>query len=221
MNRKVVLKDLFEYLTLVKNEINRHSILFLCLDYDGTLIPIKDHPAKAIIDNEKRKIIRSISGKNDVKIIIATGRSYEDIYNIIKVDGIYYISNHGFKINGPDLSEEFVEPGWEIRLREMCKEIEKKLSCFEGVWIEFKKLTASLHYRMAYKSEVNDIKKTFFETLKNYVDYNIIEGKMVYEITNFSGWNKGKAILFILKHLFGNLWKKKVFIIYIGDDNTD
>jgi trehalose 6-phosphate synthase/phosphatase len=35
------------------------------------------------------------------------------------------------------------------------------------------------------------------------------------------GWDKGRAVLHILRCLYGRAWSERVRVIYVGDDQTD
>ena len=35
------------------------------------------------------------------------------------------------------------------------------------------------------------------------------------------GWDKGRAVLHVLRSLYGPSWSEQVRVIYIGDDHTD
>ena len=35
------------------------------------------------------------------------------------------------------------------------------------------------------------------------------------------GWDKGRAVLHVLRSLYGPSWSERVRVIYVGDDQTD
>ena len=215
------IKNLLDNLGIIEVELHNYSHIFLCLDYDGTLTPIKRHPDLALIPNDTKELLQKISDKSNSTVAIVTGRSYRDIFSKVKLEGIYYAANHGFELCGPGLNKKFIGDNRIIELKNICDELKNRLYLFRGVWIENKGTTASIHYRQANKEDFDGIKQTMNEVLINYEGYHIVEGKRVYEIRPSSEWNKGKAVMLLTEHLFGKSWNKKVCIIYVGDDQTD
>jgi trehalose-phosphatase len=63
------------------------------------------------------------------------------------------------------------------------------------------------------------VKKIFHAVINEFMEekrLNVIKGKKVIELTPNVSWNKGSAVLWILKQL-----KDNCLPIYIGDDQTD
>jgi len=208
-------------LDTLEHQINKFNRFFICLDYDGTLTPIISHPDEAVLSGNMKTILDDISNIGNTYVTIVTGRSYTDIRQRVMLDNIYYAANHGFEIHGPDISRTFTDSQWQMKLQEMCSVLNTNLNRYKGVWIEPKGLTASVHFRQADENELDNIEESFFEVLKNYENYFISKGKKVFEIRNTSEWNKGKAVSFLGRYLFGDAWEKTVFTMYIGDDTTD
>jgi len=77
----------------------------------------------------------------------------------------------------------------------------------------------SLHYRSVKKEKVILIKKVFQTVANEFIEekrLNVIKGKKVIELTPNVPWNKGSAVLWLLKQL-----KDKCRPLYVGDDQTD
>lgn len=56
------------------------------MDYDGTLSPIVDCPDRAFMADEMRAIVGAVAAKFVTAIV--TGRSYQKVYEFVKLDGI-------------------------------------------------------------------------------------------------------------------------------------
>jgi len=76
---------------------------FLFLDYDGTLVPITDTPQKARMPSELKSLLTELSQIPGCKVAIISGRPLEDIKNIVGIQEIIYVGNHGFEIEGPKI----------------------------------------------------------------------------------------------------------------------
>ena len=48
-----------------------------------------------------------------------------------------------------------------------------------------------------------------------------VVGKAVVEGRPPLGWNKGRALLFLLQYRYGDDWPARIRALYIGDDRTD
>jgi trehalose-phosphatase len=116
-----------------------------------------------------------------------------------------------------------------IRQEELEKKIgklEKNLSSINGVFIEDKGFSLSVHYRSANKKAIPSIMSEFYTSLLLHEvrnDVLVKTGKMTLEIMPPIAWDKGKAVLWLLARRKFALRAKniKVLPIYIGDDITD
>src|SRR3989338_5160581 len=77
--------------------------LFLFLDYDGTLTPIRKTPAQANISAETKKVLQRLSKNPCINVAIISGRSLKYIKKIVGLSGIIYVGNHGLEIEGPKI----------------------------------------------------------------------------------------------------------------------
>jgi trehalose-phosphatase len=109
-------------------------------------------------------------------------------------------------------------------LRRIKVRLEKELSGIKGVFVEDKKPSLALHYRLANKADVVFIKTVFYETTIMFLINNKIrirKGKKVIEVNPPLNWDKGKVILWLLARQQLASKGSDVLPIYIGDDVTD
>lgn len=203
---------------VILEKLKGRENIFLFLDYDGTIVPIKKAPKLAKLHPKRRELLEKISRK--IPVAVVSGRSLQNIKNILKIKGIPLIGNHGLEIFHQ--GKVWIHPqALKIKgfLKKRLREIKERIGHFKGVILEDKRLSGSIHYRL--------LKPQFHETLKSIVEEEVVksggklkirEGKKVIEIRPHIDWDKGKAIkkLSSLMNLKGNLLK-----IYIGDDETD
>ncbi|MDP3066146.1 MAG: trehalose-phosphatase [Methanobacteriaceae archaeon] len=186
-------------------------------DIDGTISVIAPTPQAAQVSQPMRLELEKLKKKYDL-VVVLSGRSVEDARQMVGVEGILYIGNHGleFMKNG----KRYVDPGVEIYLsmiREALNTVKENPSCnIEGILREDKGISFSVHYRLCKDPE--DVRKSILGVLENRgisKDLKITEGKKVIEIRPPKGFNKGQ----IIEKLINEHYIKKV--VYLGDDITD
>jgi trehalose-phosphatase len=199
---------------MISQKIEKENVL-LILDYDGTLTPIKARPEEAKLSKNMRNLLNKLRKK--VQVAIVSGRSLEEIEELVRIKKIIYAGNHGLEINME--KEKFVySPALEVVpiIKGISEQLRK--SPIKGTQVEDKKFTVSFHYRRVDPTEVKEAKSFFNRAVSLWVKEKKIEvrrGKKVLEIRP-SGWDKGKTLEWIWDRLGKNL-----FPIYIGDDQTD
>jgi len=193
--------------------------LVFFLDYDGTLTPIVERPELAIMAEDMRDVVTRLSKKHTVAIV--SGRMREDVENLVKIKGLFYVGSHGFDIKGPKFS--MIEP----RVREVIplisqviSELKKEIGPIPGALIEEKKFSVAVHYRLVdEKKYLPRIKEVVDNIVKRNPALRVMSGKKVFEIMPDIDWDKGKAIRWIVETIKIS-WDEDS-VIYIGDDVTD
>jgi len=202
---------------LTKQFSGKQVVLFL--DYDGTLTPIVATPDLAVLSDEMRDSLKRTADCYTTALI--SGRELSNLLKMVAIDGLYYAGNHGFEIEGPHHSKIKTRKG-EKYLEVVDKayhDIKKRVGDIEGVIIEHKKFSLSVHIRLVDESLVDGIEKAVDEVLSHYTELKKHHGKKVFEVRPRMDWHKGKAVMHLLKAL--DLDKEDVLPIYIGDDVTD
>ena len=96
---------LFSHLDRIK-DIIKSKPLFLLLDYDGTLTPIRKTPHAAIIHSEAKSILRAILKNENIKLAIISGRSLRDIKKIVGIKKICYFKIIIFYFQGQGIDSK-------------------------------------------------------------------------------------------------------------------
>jgi alpha,alpha-trehalose-phosphate synthase [UDP-forming]/trehalose-phosphatase len=190
--------------------------IFLFLDYDGTLTPIVGTPEKAVLSKEMRSLIIKLNSILPVAII--SGRSIHDIMRMVDIQDMIYAGNHGAEIwegNKLILGKQLSDT--KKVLKKIIRQLRNELSVEDGVVVEDKGITASIHYRLVNPRKTGRVFENFWSIVSRYEDiFRITSGKKVLEIRPHGIWNKGDAVKWIWKK-FG----KGTVPIYVGDDTTD
>jgi len=199
-----------------------HITLFL--DYDGTLSPIAKSPDEANISPKMRNLLKKISDNKNFTLTIISGRNLKDLKQRVCLKNIIYCGNHGSQISGPKIKFIYpVQQQFKNVLKLIKKNLKAKLTSYKGILLEDKQLSLGVHYRLTKSDQIPLIKKLFHQIVSPYRKTGLIKiktGKKVFEIRPAANWNKGKAVLWLLKQ---KPFKpdKPAQIIYIGDDTTD
>jgi len=195
------------------------KVLLLVLDYDGTLTPIVSRPELALLSDQTRELLRALVQKTPVAII--SGRDRDDVERLVDIDDLLYAGSHGFDMAGfGGVDEELAGiQKFTDDLTAVERELEEKLSCIKGALIERKKYGVAAHYRQVAEGDWDHFKAVVDQVHSRYIQLKKINGKMVVEFQPDIDWNKGKALLWILKCLHFN--SDNMITLYIGDDLTD
>ena len=210
-------KHLWKDWRKVLSTIRASASVFILLDYDGTLTPIVERPEDAYLSSETRDLLKTLTDKRGYKVGIVSGRVLEDVKKRVGLEDLYYIGNHGLELSGPDL--EFVHPeAKELAegISKVSKELKIKLGEVEGVIVEDKMLTVSVHYRATPSEKIGLVKQKVLEVVSRWQHLRLTYGKKVLEVKPRLDWNKGKASQLLIDRV-----APESLPIYAGDDSTD
>lgn len=216
------------YLFSREEEIKRqiaNNFIYLFLDYDGTLTPIADTPDKALLPEDMRRLLRKISKLPGCRLAVISGRSLKDIRKMVGLEGIVYSGNHGLEIDGPKLKFESVVPsGFKKLVKDIKSALRSRLAGIDGVILEDKGHTLSVHYRMVDNRHIPLVKSVFRETTACYLAGSRVKintGKMMLEVRPPIEWDKGRSVMWLLARQKFVSPDEPVMPVYIGDDVTD
>ena len=196
------------------------SKLLLCLDYDGTLVPIAARPEEALPPPALLTLLSQLLARSHITIVVVSGRALADLRTLLPVRGLVYIGTHGCEIGTADGGTRLLVPGGMVSLAiaRLRQELAPMLVDAPGLLLEDKRYTLALHYRLAQPQDMWVIDE-FLAAVRAYqrkgITLEVIHGKKVVEVRPV-GSNKGKAVQFLLAGEHTN-----TLPIYIGDDLTD
>ncbi len=187
----------------------------LLTDVDGTLSPIAPSPGEARVDPAARELLASLVGKLAVVAAI-TGRAPGDVREMVAVDGMTYVGNHGMEQweDGRVLLVPEAAP-YAGRVAPVLAAARAKLD-IEGLLFEDKGITGAVHYRKATNpGETQARVRKVVEPLARDAGLLLHPGKMLIELRPAIELGKGAAAerLITANRLRG--------CIFIGDDTTD
>jgi trehalose 6-phosphate phosphatase len=186
--------------------------LLCAFDFDGTLAPIVAHPDHAYLPPAVREQLLALMGCAPVAII--TGRSVNDIASRLGFRPDFIVGNHGLEgVPGWEAHaarHEALCAGWRMHLEEALHQGRFD----EGVFIEDKRFSLSVHYRKAAQPErAAAVLAEFFSGMTP--PPRVVAGKSIYSLMPEDGGHKGSALTQLLQVTGAH------GAIYVGDDVTD
>jgi len=194
--------------------------LALFLDYDGTLCALQDHPDLANLTPPVRSALESLASRPDTMVSVISGRALADVKAKVGHPGILYAGNHGLEMEGAEIPHFVHEDLVHFRARaaDLAKDLEKL--AVDGAWTEAKGPTLTYHYRAVPAN----LREPLVRDAKNIIHaagYQARDAHNAVEARPPIGWDKGRAVLHVLRTRFGPSWSEQVRVIYVGDDRTD
>lgn len=188
--------------------------LGLVTDMDGTISHIVENPEDAVVTPRNCELLGELRGKLNL-LSVVSGRSLRNLADRMQLPGVVYIGNHGLErwVDG-QLRYTFDLDRYRPMLESSVAQLKKINE--EGIQVEDKHLTVTLHYRQAPDPQgaYNRLLPIVRE-VANRERLDFFEGRMIFELRPPVKANKGSAFAGLLDEfsLDGAL--------YVGDDTTD
>lgn len=170
-----------DYLT---NYLKNVKKLALLLDYDGTLTPIVAHPDLAKMPSETKAILNRLSQNSNVFVAVISGRSAENVKEMVGLSNITYAGNHGLEVLYPDGAKYIHElpTDFNDKVKELVLKLEKKV-VNNGAWVENKGASLTFHFRAVpenlhpamEKEAQRIIEEANFKVIMNFVFHKFLQ----------------------------------------------
>jgi trehalose 6-phosphate synthase/phosphatase len=194
--------------------------LALFLDYDGTLTPLCEHPDQARLSPPMRRALQEVARRPDTDIAIVSGRGLEGVRKMVGEEGLIYAGNHGLEIAGPEIEhfehEDLIH--YRTRSEALADQLDEIAS--HGAWTERKGPTLTFHYRAVPEPLREGIVVDASECIAS-AGYQPRPAHCAIEARPPVGWDKGRAVLHVLRARYGPSWSETARVVYVGDDQTD
>ena len=194
--------------------------LLVASDFDGTLAPLVDQPARAALSSESRQVLVNLAARHPrVRLAFLSGRSLADLARRLGfgLEQAILAGNHGLELRGAGLN--WIHPASiaaRPHLENLVAQLHQSLDHIAGAEVEDKGASLTLHYRRIIEADIPEL-RSIVDGLVLPVDLRRHEGKMAFEFRPRVEWNKGSAMRRILQRL--NLPDEAT--VFLGDDATD
>jgi trehalose 6-phosphate phosphatase len=181
------------------------SNVLLAFDYDGTLAPLVDAPARATMRASTRRLLRRVSTL--YPCVVITGRAKADALGRLgNIEVCRVVGNHGAE---PSPHRSPVRR----RVQQWLPLLKARLSRRQGVVIEDKGFSVAVHYRQARQR--HSTRRAVLAAARTLTDVRLVGGKLVVNLLVPDAPHKGLALERERSHFACDT------VIYVGDDETD
>lgn len=214
---KEIPSALNEFSQIIRQVKGHTPVVFL--DYDGTLTPIVERPEDAVLSDDMRCVISELAKYGTVGII--SGRDLQDVRSKVRLEQILFAGSHGFDVHGPGGEKFTLQKGKKFlpELDTAEEKLKQQLASIENCQVERKKFSIAVHFRRVEKKKINQVETVVDRVHSQHKNLRKNKGKKVLELQPDIDWDKGKALLWLMKELGVDLSSTMPF--YIGDDVTD
>jgi trehalose 6-phosphate phosphatase len=194
---------------------------FIALDRDGTLVPIVDEPARAIVTDAVRRVVTDLAAEPGVRVAVVSARGTRRLAADFDPGRVVLAGSYGLEILFPG-GAKFVHPAASAavpQLGAVKQEIQRLLPYETGVILEDHGVSLCLHWHCVEPDRqalVHDIasrlKQAFPEVWFKTMPTS-------YEVQPPVEWDKGRALDEIESRL--GMDSTSTAYVYAGDSDSD
>ena len=181
------------------------SDVLVALDYDGTLAPIVSMPRKARMRPRTRQLLAAVAKR--YPCVVISGRSRDDVSARVSSAPVWHVAgNHGLEPWGEEAS-------YADRVRRWVRKLHGLLEGVEGVAVEDKTYSVTVHYRRAKHKD--RVRRVVAQAVRDLRGARVVGGSEAVNVVPRGAPHKGEALERARRLLACDT------AIYVGDDETD
>lgn len=195
--------------------------LVLLFDIDGTLCELMPTPDLVRMPDETQTLLRQFTTIPGVTVAFVTGRSVADARRIVCLENVTIYGNHGSEIGMPGgtIHVDDVARAGASSVHDAVRALELGVHDLDGVWVENKRYSLSVHYRAADDDIMNRLRARVRGVAERF-GLRMTEGNCVLELRSPGAANKGDAVLSLVRET-SLAAATPVSVVFAGDDLTD
>jgi trehalose-phosphatase len=194
-------------------ELARSAVLLVGCDFDGTIAPLVDDPARATGNPDSLRALRLLAGLPHTHVAVVSGRSLRDLALLSRLPSeVHLVGSHGSEFDvgiSIDLDDAARE-----RLADVSRELDKLAQRHDGIGLEVKPASIALHYRTADRETASAVVDAVLKGPASREGVYVKHGKMVVELSVVHA-NKGDSIRRLRQEVGASA------VVFLGDDVTD
>ena len=215
--------------------IRRAEAVLLYLDFDGTLVPIRQDPSRCQLSPALRATLQQLSGWRQhpaLDLAVISGRSLADLRQRLgpELKGLSLAGNHGLEIaNNGNVWCEPRAQALQPALQAVATALQAAIAPWPGAWLEHKGLSLSLHTRRLAAAQRQPLARQLMpllEQIHGEGQFLLRRGRLVLEIRPAILHTKATAVQWLeAAAQRRGLWRpgsnQEPLRLYFGDDDTD
>ena len=187
--------------------------MLLLLDFDGTLVPIRDEPEAIELSSGTRRALARLVRHPRITAGIISGRRRDNLISHVRVPGLQYWGSFGWERRGGWMLPKRVRP----LLARAHDEVMSKLEDVPGVRFEDKGIGFAVHVRGAGQREKRIARRRLMNVIARYTqDLHVMAGTEIWNILPRQITGKARAVRDAM-----NRARSAKLAFYLGDDATD
>jgi trehalose 6-phosphate phosphatase len=186
----------------------------LITDVDGTISRLVDDPDAAEIVPRSRQALARLQARLPL-VAVVSGRAAADVAGRVGLPGLVYVGNHGLERWQDGRIQPLANITQYRPALERAKTTVSELAP-EGMWVEDKEATLSVHYRLtADPAAVYEEYKPIVAEIAAEGGLRFFEGRLIFELRPPVEAHKGTALVALVEEYALDT------AVFLGDDVTD
>lgn len=216
------MSDLARLMTCAELSLAGPGSILLMTDYDGTLTPLVDDPADALLADRTREDLARLARSPRARVALISGRGLEDLRARVALEDVIYAGCHGLEILGPNLAFRHPDAvAQQAMLGAVGDSLLRRAPAVHGMRVEAKGLAVAVHYRHVAADEIRRVEVELARAMREQGSrLKIFHGSKVIEVLPQVAWTKGECAQWIRERLQASLPEPALWL-YLGDDWTD
>ena len=208
-------------LVYLKERSTQPVMRLIMVDYDGTLVPIRDWPAQADPTIGLRSLLSAMCKVRRLRLAVISGRSLEDLQSMLPIRDLWMAGSHGAEILPGGKPQPVVLAGESLRdlFVRLTEDVKTAVGNIPGILVERKPFALAMHYRAADAESAAIARQRFRTAVLGSREGRLLRisrNKCVLEAIPRSV-SKAAAVRYLLETF--DLTPEES--MYIGDDRTD